>query len=52
MQCFPPVVVQELAAKLRALVLLKRQYDDVPAQTELIQYVVLSDATFLVSPLV
>lgn len=30
---------QELAAKLRAILLLKRQFDDVPAQTELIQYV-------------
>ncbi|XP_038984624.1 coiled-coil domain-containing protein 93 isoform X2 [Phoenix dactylifera] len=29
---------RELAAKLRAILLLKRQIDDVPAQTELIQY--------------
>ena len=40
------VVVQELAAKLREILSLKRQYDDVPAQTELIQYVVLFDVIF------
>ncbi|XP_073111041.1 uncharacterized protein [Elaeis guineensis] len=30
--------LKELAAKLRAILLLKRQIDDVPVQTELIQY--------------
>lgn len=30
--------MQELAVKLREIVLLKRQLDDVPVQAELIQY--------------
>ncbi|KAG6409642.1 hypothetical protein SASPL_127683 [Salvia splendens] len=37
-KAFPPTTMLELATKLRAIVSLKQQLDEVPSQAELIQY--------------